>query len=251
MRVGLSVLADGVEKVIETGSFGWRVQCRETSTTGGTVTVQVMQKNKAHIAKAEADTLTRIQNMDRQHQSLCVRMLEHSAWKGHRCLVLEGLGISLKSFMKKYFRTNRDCRHGFALLHVSVFTRQLLQAVAFMHDAKLVNMDLKPGNIYLTDVSSRVITDPNGYTSPRDMHVKGNLVHQLADWLFAVVSLCLRWGMHSLVMVSYVSRACRNASVRKYFLTLRDGSQINDASQQSLAPHIYRVEYLGQILTDT
>ena len=149
------------------------MRCREASTTGAMVTVKVMLKSHESTFRAEAETLARIHNKDRANQSLCIRILEHFDWKGHHCLVLEGVGMSLRSFMDKYFCTSRGCRHGFALLHVSVFTRQLLQAVTFMHDAKLVHMDLKPDNICLANMSSGVITDPNGCKSPRHMYIKG------------------------------------------------------------------------------
>ena len=175
---GLLFLADGVEKVIAVGTFGRKLQCREARTGGRIVTAKIMRISKscARAVRKEAEILARINKRDSCRTSLCVRMLEHFRCKGHHCIVFEGLGMSLRSFMKKHFCADRQCPHGFALLHVSVFTRQLLNAVAFMHDAKLVHRNLTPENIYLTDTSSGVITFPNGFSSPKDIHVKGQFI---------------------------------------------------------------------------
>jgi dual-specificity kinase len=59
------------------------------------------------------------------------------------CLVFPNYGLSLYEFLRK----NRY--RGFSLQHVRDFAKNLLKAVAFLHDMKLIHTDLKPENILL------------------------------------------------------------------------------------------------------
>lgn len=73
----------------------------------------------------------------------CIQLLDSFTYRGHMCLVFPNYGLSLYEFLRK----NRY--RGFSLQHVRDFSKNLIKAVAFLHDMKLIHTDLKPENILL------------------------------------------------------------------------------------------------------
>ena len=76
------------------------------------------------------------------------------------CQVFERLGPSLYDFLRK------NSYKPFAVDMARDFLRQLLEAVAFMHDLRLIHTDLKPENILLTSSEYHKVPFVGDYTSP-------------------------------------------------------------------------------------
>ena len=64
-------------------------------------------------------------------------------YRGHVCMVFERLGLSLYDFLRK------NSYRPFHADIIRAFGRQLLEAVAYLHDLGLIHTDLKPENILL------------------------------------------------------------------------------------------------------
>ncbi len=78
----------------------------------------------------------------------CVPLREWFDYRGHVCMVFQRLGPSLFDFLRK------NNYRAFPIDLVQQFSRQLLEAVAYMHDLQLVHTDLKPENILLVELES-------------------------------------------------------------------------------------------------
>jgi dual specificity tyrosine-phosphorylation-regulated kinase 1 len=59
-------------------------------------------------------------------------------WRNHLCLVFEVLSLNLYDLLKN---TNF---HGVSLNLVRKFTQQILTALYFLHEVKIIHCDLKP-----------------------------------------------------------------------------------------------------------
>jgi len=135
------------------GTFGKVFTCIDTRTRER-VAVKVIRgiRRYAKSAKIEASIIQKVNNRDKDNTSLNVRLLsiftEKSYFESdHVCLVFEQLDISIYDFMKQnQFR-------GFLYESIRDIARQMLHAVAFLHDMKLTHTDLKPENVLLVDAS--------------------------------------------------------------------------------------------------
>jgi serine/threonine protein kinase len=135
------------------GTFGKVFTCIDTKTRER-VAVKVIRgiRRYAKSAKIEASIIQKVNNRDKDNTSLNVRLLsiftEKSYFESdHVCLVFEQLDISIYDFMKQnQFR-------GFLYESIRDIARQMLHAVAFLHDMKLTHTDLKPENVLLVDAS--------------------------------------------------------------------------------------------------
>ncbi|CAN0289182.1 unnamed protein product [Ectocarpus sp. 12 AP-2014] len=76
--------------------------------------------------------------------------------QGHCCLVFECLGRSLYDFLK------RNDYRGFPIGVLRSISRELLQAVEFLHSIKLIHTDLKPENVLLKSWEDRSVTLESG-----------------------------------------------------------------------------------------
>ncbi|KAJ8609878.1 hypothetical protein CTAYLR_007504 [Chrysophaeum taylorii] len=86
--------------------------------------------------------------------ALCVKLLATFDFRGHYCLVFERLGVSLYELLKSNnYRPFREKT-------VARMSRQLLEALAFLHDMRLVHTDLKLENVLLRDPEVVAIPDP-------------------------------------------------------------------------------------------
>ena len=85
--------------------------------------------------------LSTLQAHDPAQRHHCVQLLEWFNYRSHVCMVFERLGPSLFDFLRK------NGYKPFPLAVARAFTRQMLEAVAFMHDLALVHTDLKPENV--------------------------------------------------------------------------------------------------------
>ncbi|ONK59371.1 uncharacterized protein A4U43_C08F5750 [Asparagus officinalis] len=90
----------------------------------------------------------------------CLQIQRWFDYRNHICIVCERLGPSLYDFLK------RNKYSPFPVELVREFGRQLLEAVAYMHDLRLIHTDLKPENILL--VSSEYIKVPSHKRKSQD-----------------------------------------------------------------------------------
>ena len=96
-----------------------------------------------HAAMLELEALATLEANDPPNRRRCVQLKEWFDYRGHVCMVFEKLGPSLYDFLR------RNDYQPFPLSVVQSVARQLLGAVAFMHELRLVHTDLKPENILL------------------------------------------------------------------------------------------------------
>ncbi|CAD7702830.1 unnamed protein product [Ostreobium quekettii] len=126
------------------GSFGRVLECwdRETKKYVAIKVIRNISKYR-DAAMIELEVLNTLQANDPEGKRHCVGIREWFDYRGHVCMVFERLGPSLYDFLR------RSDYHPFPIPVVQQFGRLLLEAVAYMHEIKLIHTDLKPENILL------------------------------------------------------------------------------------------------------
>ena len=126
------------------GTFGKVLECydRVKQEYCAVKLIRNVPKYKA-AAKIEVDVLNEIGRRDPNDDFHCIRLKESFEHEGHSCLMFDKYGLSLFDFMKK------NNYKPFSPYLVQTFAKQLLKAVAFMHELKMTHTDLKPENILL------------------------------------------------------------------------------------------------------
>jgi hypothetical protein len=154
--------ADEVLSESGKGTFGKVLLC-EDHRLHRTVAIKVVRRIRKYTeaARIEADILSQVNRADPEHGSLCVRYYFAFEHDGHFCMVMEPLGPSLYDYVKA---------NGYKpppLYCVQAFADQLLTAVAFLHELRLVHTDLKLENVLLAGRDEFVRTDkPNSTRKP-------------------------------------------------------------------------------------
>jgi len=118
-------------------------------------------------ARTEQEILTSIVAWDRQNRSGCIHLKGSFKYCGHQIFVFPLLGRSLYDFAL----SNRFVPFG--LPQIKQFMLQIVAAVKFMHDCKIIFTDLKPENIVF--VGNRTIRRPIANMEP-------NLPHAYKFW---------------------------------------------------------------------
>lgn len=97
----------------------------------------------------------------------CVPLRDWFDYRGHVCMVFQRLGPSLFDFLR------RNNYRPFPIDLVQQFSRQMLEAVEYMHALHLVHTDLKPENILLESLeTSRASSSSGDLTVPSTPAIK-------------------------------------------------------------------------------
>lgn len=155
-----TVIADRYKVVrdVGLGTFGRVVECldlrRARKSAGGQgtgdvdyVAIKIVRGVRRYYDSAviEANIVEEVNRRGGRGISHCAILHDAFTWNSHYCLVFEALGPSLYDFLKKH----NYC--GFPMICVRDFTKQLMEALEFMHSFGLVHTDLKPENILLVN----------------------------------------------------------------------------------------------------
>lgn len=126
------------------GTFGKVMMCHDTHMRRD-VAIKVVRRIRKYTesARIEAEILEEVNRADPSGASLVVRMYHSFEWHGHYCMVFEPLGPSVYDYVKL------NEHKPLPLTCVQSFSDQLLTAVAFIHEMRLIHTDLKLENILL------------------------------------------------------------------------------------------------------
>ena len=104
-------------------------------------------KNKDIFTKMslfEVKTIELLNHKDKEDKNHIIRLYDYFFFNNHFCIVMELLQKTLLQLLE----TNNS--KGISLGSIRYICRQILQAVEFMHNMKIVHTDLKPENILLS-----------------------------------------------------------------------------------------------------
>jgi serine/threonine protein kinase len=131
------------------GTFGrvLEVKDRETSKLYAMKVIRAVDRY-IDSAKTETEILTYLKKNDPEDKYHIVKLKSAFDFEKNYCMVFEKLGMSLYDFLKK------NNYRGFKIDYIRSFTKQILEAVGFMHQVGLTHTDLKPENILLVNDES-------------------------------------------------------------------------------------------------
>ena len=126
------------------GTFGKVVECwdRIKRKYVAMKIIRNVQKYR-DAAMIELEVLSTLRTFDKDGRWHCVRFHEWFDYRNHICMTFDKLGPSLYDFLR------RNNYRPFDLSFVQAFSKQLLEAVEFLHRQRLCHTDLKPENILL------------------------------------------------------------------------------------------------------
>lgn len=191
------------------GTFGKVLLC-EDARNRRLVAIKVVRRVRKYTeaARVEAAILDDVNKADPTGQSLSVRFYAAFEHRGHFCMVFEPLGPSLYDYL-----TANQYRPP-PLYCVQHFADQLVAAVAFLHELRLIHTDLKLENILLVS------------REPYDRTTKVNATRK-AGKLLVPVSTDIRRAWHRRHTRAFDDGACRVAGGCARALLLARGAQAN------------------------
>lgn len=128
------------------GSFGQVFRCRSAKTRR-LVAIKVVKSKHAYRQQALVEAQL-AWALGRSRNAHIVSFLGDFVFRNHVCLIFEALSMNMYELLKQnQFR-------GLPLASVRLFTRQIVDALLVLDEARIVHCDLKPENILL--VPSRV-----------------------------------------------------------------------------------------------
>jgi serine/threonine protein kinase len=144
------------------GTFGKVLLCEDVDSRE-TFAIKVVRRIRKYTdaAAIEAAILADVNDADPSGASLCVRFFHSFDHGGHYCLVFEPLGMSLYDYVVA--NGHRPC----PLYCVQAFSDQLVTAIAFLHELRLVHTDLKLENVLLRSSAPLLRTEkPSSTRAP-------------------------------------------------------------------------------------
>ncbi|CAD8088495.1 unnamed protein product [Paramecium primaurelia] len=138
--------------LIGQGSFGqvFQVLDHKTQKTFALKIIRNQEKLKKQ-AQVEANLLMMIKEKDPLNKSNIVRIEEQFNFRGHQCIVFEKLENNLFELLKQQkFR-------GLDYETLRKFSYQILVALNYLQKLNIVHCDLKPENVMVQDMKSKII----------------------------------------------------------------------------------------------
>lgn len=135
-----------VLQMLGKGSFGQVCKCFDHKMKIFVALKIIRNQKRFHRqGKVEIKVLDRLRTCDPDNEFNCIKMLEFFIFRSHICITFELLSMNLYELLKisKF--------QGFSLSLVRRFAVQILTALNFMKENKIIHCDLKPENILLKD----------------------------------------------------------------------------------------------------
>ena len=131
-----------VRKVLGEGSFGQVLECLDLH-THSRVAVKALKRLEDYqeAAKHEVDVLDTISKADRSLRSNCIETVDFFEWHRHYYIVFPLLSTSVFNLLEQ------NDYEPYPMDFVISISRQLCEAVEFIHRLKICHTDLKPENI--------------------------------------------------------------------------------------------------------
>ena len=128
------------------GSFGQVCKCFDHKTkTFVAIKIIRNQKRFHRQGKVEIKVLDKLRANDPLSQFNCIKMLEYFMFRNHICISFELLNMNLYELLKI------NGFQGFSLSLVRRLALQILTALGYMRENKIIHCDLKPENILLKE----------------------------------------------------------------------------------------------------
>lgn len=130
--------------ILGKGSYGEAVKCLDHK-TNEYVCIKIIKSNMQfhNQAKIEIKLLEYISKNDKEGETNIVKFYSHFTFRNHICLVFELLDINLFEYLKA-----RDFV-GLEMKKIRSYTTEILFALLFLKQHKIIHCDLKPENILL------------------------------------------------------------------------------------------------------
>ncbi|KAJ3043021.1 Dual specificity protein kinase clk3 [Rhizophlyctis rosea] len=149
-------------RLLGQGTFGKVVEAfdRHTRERVAIKIIRAIQKYR-DASKIEIKVLNALKARDPQNTKRCIHLSECFDYRNHICMVFELLSQSVFDFLKE------NSFMPFPTWQIRSFAAQILEAVAFLHDLRLIHTDLKPENLMLEDNSTRTVASSKRNGKPR------------------------------------------------------------------------------------
>uniref|UniRef100_A0AC35FT94 Dual-specificity kinase n=1 Tax=Panagrolaimus sp. PS1159 TaxID=55785 RepID=A0AC35FT94_9BILA len=141
-----------IYKPLGSGSFGQVYNCFDHKRKNS-VAVKIVRSTPkvAQSAQIEGDILLHLNSVNGRGSNNIIKLLNYFEFRGHQCVVFELMGLSLYDILKKRKFKGLTCSQ------VKPIATEVLLALNFLKEQKVVHCDLKPENILLScDSSDRI-----------------------------------------------------------------------------------------------
>lgn len=131
--------------ILGKGSYGTVCKCKDHKQQS-VIAIKIF-KNKSYIRSQglnEIQILRTLGDKDKTHSSV-LKLYETFEFRGHLCMCLELLSMSLYSLMKN------NSFQGLSIGIVRKFAHQILLGLKFLRKNRVIHADLKPDNIMVVD----------------------------------------------------------------------------------------------------